>query len=71
MWFPPLRAVLGVFVQKLPTREERLSSTGDDEVVRLSLSEEVDDAFCPQRPQNTGPLDGAFDVLAHGTLNGL
>lgn len=71
MWFPLSRAVLTVLFQKLPTREERLSSTGDDEVFRLSLSEEANAPLCRQRPANTVLLDGALDVVAHGTLNGL
>lgn len=71
MWFPLLLLVLAVLFQKLPTREERFPATGDDEVVWFPLSEEANGAFRRQRPPNTVPLDGAFGVVAHGTLNGL
>jgi len=70
MWFPFLLFVPTVFFQKLPTREECFSPTGDNEVVRLPLSEEANDALRRQRTANTVPLDGAFDVVAHGSLNG-
>lgn len=41
--FAPVFAVL---FQKLPTREERLSTTGDNEVVWFPLSEKASDALC-------------------------
>jgi len=56
---------VAVLFQKLPTREERLSATGDNEVVRLPLSEEANDALRRQRTANTVPPNGAFDVVAH------
>jgi len=64
-------AVLPVLFEKLPSREERLPATGDDEVVRLPLSEEANGTFRRQRPPNTVPPDGTFDVVAHGLRCGL
>ena len=60
-----------VLFQKLPTRPKSLSATGDNEVVRLPLSEEAKDAFHCQQPANTVPPDRAFNVVAHGSLGGL
>lgn len=57
---------LAVLFQKLLTSEERLPVTGDDVVVRLPFSEEANNAVLRQRPLNTVPSNGAFNVVAHG-----
>ncbi len=61
---------LAVLFQKLPTRPERLPTTGNNKVVRMPLSEEANGTFRRQRPANTVPPDGTFNAEAHSPLSG-
>jgi len=60
-----------VLFQKLPTRPKHLPTTDNDEVVGLSLLEEAKGTLLRQRPPNTVPPDGAFNVVKHGSLGSL
>jgi hypothetical protein len=61
----PLPAPIVLF-QKLPTLEECFPTSGDDEVVRFSFLEEANNALRRQRQSDSIPLNGAFNVVAHG-----